>query len=231
MKRLFLLSLLYCKILVCYEFDIHPPTQETLFVSLGSWCEVAAALIGSELRNAAYPFDHIISFDPEKLLDILNDDFAYFLDPNFLQLAPNGPGFLLNDYYHLEFLHEGDFRQLSTMGNFQAKYTRRINRFRELANYSGKVVFIRTVYEYSMTDPHRHYFCPDNVVISDEYATRLYEVLKSRFPNLNFTLVILNSNSDMEIVIEKKLTDNLIKVLYHTGVDMETKKSFLFSLL
>ncbi len=213
--------------------QINSAAQETIYVSLGSYCEVGHALRACGLRKAAFPFDWIVSFDGELLITILQDNFQHFLDDNHLVVGDRGPGPLLNTYYHLEFLHDGDFRGelfLPTLEKFKTKYQKRIERFKRLADYRGKVVFMRTANEYSLTDPHRYYFCAENVEISDEYAWRLYTVLQQFFPLLNFTLVIINNHDGKDVFVEKKLCDRLVKIRSHPGLDISLKKKCFLSL-
>lgn len=210
------------------ELSIEDP--ETIFISLGSYCEIAHALRASDLRWTAYPFDWITTIDSERFLKAISEDFKYFLDKECLFISPKGPGFLLNSYYHFEFLHDGDFREPGVMEEFQIKYQRRIDRFRKLDCYKGKVIFIRTAFEYSTTDPHRYYLCADNLEISDDYALKLYDILKARFPKLCFTLVILNNNPKLAIEKEKNLNETLVKFRYNSGVEIQEKKSFFLSL-
>lgn len=200
--------------------------QEPLFVSLGSVCEVAHALRGCEMRKAAFPFDWITTIDSGKFLTLLEQDFCHFLNPTYLRAVSGNPGPLLNTYYHIEFLHEGDFRGRSyspNMRKLQDKYQRRIERFRKLAEYPGKVVFMRTAYIYSTTDPHRLYYCADNLEITDAYASKLYSILQSRFPKLDFTLVVVNNYDGHEVYEEKRLHNNLIKIRANPGLDLPEK--------
>ncbi len=186
-------------------------SQEPLFVSLGSYCDPAHVLRLCNLRKAAFPFDWIISFDGEGLIEMLNDDFREFLKDEYL--IPYGPaGHLLNTYYHSEFLHEGAFNGDAFQQNLEKlkiKYQRRIERFRELNEYQGKVFFIRAAYMYSATDPNRYYKFRENLDITEGYSLRLYMALHQRFPNLDFTLVIMNDHNQNGIE-ERKLSDRLL---------------------
>lgn len=210
---------------------IQQLVHEPLFVSLGSYCEVTHILRACGIRKAAFPFDWITTLDSEKFLEILDDDFCYFLDEDYLRVGDRGPGPLLNAYYLLEFLHEGDFRgngYVPNMEKLQAKYQRRIQRFRSLSEYPGKVYFLRTAYIYSTTDPNRYYYCADNLEITDEYAWRLYHSLKHLFPQLDFTLIIINNWEEKEICEEKRLEENLIKIRSNPNLDLTTKsESFI----
>lgn len=185
-----------------------------LFVSLGSHCRPAHTLRDCGLRKMAFPFDWIVSLDGEALIEMLDEDFSHFFHlPSFFPFGP--AGHLFQSYYHLEFLHEGDFNGDFFLSNFEklvAKYTRRIERFRALNSYRGRVFFIREAYEASLTDPHRHYKCAENIEIREEYALRLYEALERRFPDLDFCLLIINHHAAGHVLIEKKLSPRLFMV-------------------
>lgn len=187
---------------------------EPLFVSLGSHCEPAHMLRACGLRKVAFPFDWIVSFDGEALIELLEEDFAnFFYLPSFV---PYGPaGHLLHTYYHLEFLHEGDFggdQFLFNMEKLQAKYERRIARFRSLSIYPGRVFFIREAYEGSMSDPHRYFRSKENLEISEAYALRLFNALQERFPLLDFSLLIINHAAQDIVTIEREVSPRLLMV-------------------
>lgn len=126
-------------------------THTSLFVSLGSFCGAARLIQRCEMRTASFPFDWITSLDGEKFIELVEDDFLYFLHPDFLvrddrftqntYQAPVNGNVLLNTYYHLEFLHEGKWKDdyCSTMEAFRFKYERRIARFMNLKTFPGKV--------------------------------------------------------------------------------------------
>jgi uridine kinase len=71
----------------------------------------------------------------------------YFLDDNYLISTNKDPYPLLNTYYNIEFLHEGVFNNELFNDNIQKlknKYTKKIERFRNLSEYTGNVVFFKT---------------------------------------------------------------------------------------
>lgn len=201
---------------------------EPLFVSLGARCEVAHILRSCEMRKEAFPFDWIVSMDLEQIVTMLQDDFKYFLDENHLSVhGVIGDVPLLNTYYRLEFLHEGNWKRLqyaSTMAEFKSKYARRIQRFRDLAKYRGKVYFIREVYPGASNDPHRIYRYAESEEIDKAHAESLYFALKSYFRDLNFSLVILNYGDGGDIEEEVRLVDDLIMVRVNRSLDFSVKK-------
>ncbi len=202
-------------------------TQEPLFVSLGSSCTTAHMHRDCGIRKAAFPFDWIISFDGEKLIDLLEEDFLHFLNPDFLKVSGQA---LLNDYYHLEFLNEGDWADAAyNIKEFSLKCQRRINRFRQLGNYQGKVFFVRTAYPHSLTDPHRIWKIKENIEITHGYAEKLYHTLKKCFPKLDFELVIINGHDKAGFVMEEPLSDHVLMVRIDNTID--SYKDFYFQLL
>jgi len=208
-------SALYGDIEDLDSMQFNEMNAEPLFVSLGSHCGPAHMLRFCEKRQAAFPFDWIISFDGEALIKILEDDFWEFTNDAYF--TPFGPaGHLLHTYYHLEFLHDGNFNDtqfLASIELMKSKYQRRIRRFRQIEAYPGKVFFIRQAFEYSNNDPHRYYKFKENIEISDEYSFRLYEALKRYFPQLNFCLIIINHHFDRDTFeIERRLSDHLFVV-------------------
>ncbi len=193
------------------HIDLQENFLGPLFISLGSHCEPALMLKECGLRQAAFPFDWIVSFNGDALIEILQDDFLYFLSP--YSFVPYGPaGHLLHTYYQLEFLHEGNFGEGQFFANtqkLQEKYQRRIERFRALNRYRGRVFFIRAAYPHSTSDPHRYYKNEQNIEISEANARDLFRAIKEKFPDLNFTLIIINTHQKDTVEIERKLSDRL----------------------
>lgn len=200
--------------------------QEPLFVSLGSHCRTAHMHRECGIRKAAFPFDWIISFDGEKLVDLLEEDFFHFLNPDFLKVSGQA---LLNDYYHLEFLNEGDWEDAAyDITEFSVKCQRRINRFRQLANYQGKVFFVRTSYPL-ISDPHRIWKIKENIEITYEYAKKLHNTLKKCFPKLEFALIIMNGYEGTGFLIEEHSSNHILMVRIDDLID--SYKDFYCKLL
>jgi hypothetical protein len=202
-------------------------SQEPLFVSLGSICATAHTHRECGIRKAAFPFDWIISFDGEKLIQLLEEDFLHFLNPDVLKVSGQA---LLNDYYHLEFLNEGDWSDAAyDVKEFSLKCQRRINRFRQLANYQGKVFFVRTAYPDSLSDPFRIWKIKENIEITYEYAEKLHKTLKKYFPKLDFELIIMNGYDGSGFSIAEQSSDHILMVRIDSMID--SYKEFYFKLL
>ena len=144
------------------------------------------------------------------MLELLENNFDDLFDvANYFPFGPAGA--LIETNYHLEFLHDGNFNHnfAAQFENLRNKYTRRIDRFKSLEGYKGKVVFIRNSNVYSTTDPHRYYKFESNIEITDEYALRLYGVLQNVFPSLDFDLAIINCGNVDGIVEEKQIAEHV----------------------
>lgn len=167
-----------------------------LFVSLGSHCEPAVMLRFYEQRRFAYPFDWLVTIDSEGMISLLSDDFQYFLDRNFMFTFPNHFECIENSLYRIEFKHDGALlSDIDILEKAVAKYGRRINRFRQLRKYTGKVFFVRTAYDFPHCGPTYWLSCealknlflkkPEWVRNSDHrFGNAFQEDLFA--PNLNF---------------------------------------------
>jgi len=192
------------------RINIHD--QKFLFVSLGSICRTADVLRECGFRACAFPFDWIISTDGEKLIEILDTDFQGFItnEMPFLDESislSRGGLTLLHPYYHLEFTHESSKNEMGAYfidwKNFHSKFQRRIDRFRQLEHFKGKVFFVRCAWFDCTVDPYLTYRCYENIEISAEYSLRLFEALKRRFPALDFSLIIQNHCCGRDFFVEE----------------------------
>ena len=183
-------------------------SKEPLFISLGADCYVAGNLVHIGYRKASFPFDWLLTLDHNGMIKMLDDDFKYFLDPSCYSIHTNR--YLIHNYYHIEFRHEHD-------DDLIGKYGRRIDRFRRLNKYSGKVFFIRKSFE-DATSSIVYWPSKDLLNISFDHALELKQVLKKRFPNLDFSLVIVNFCGDRTTM---KTADDIIFV--NTDVEGDIK--------
>ena len=168
-------------------------STDPLFVSLGSTCGPATAMRASGLRKAAFPIDWLFSFDGDKIIEMLDTDFKHFTNPK--SLSPFVNGLILNTQYRLEFAHDGIWTKANFNQNFQIfqkKYQRRIERFRKLREYHGKIYFVRCAW-YLSTHRNFAFSSRGNIEISEEYAKRLYAALQRYFPKVDIYLVIRNN--------------------------------------
>lgn len=188
-------------------------STEPLFVSLGSFCGPALTIQATGLRRGAFPLDWMLSVDGEKVIKLLDDNFLYFF--NTAYLSPYVNGILLHKYYHLEFSHEGTWIGNTFFDNypgFLEKYQRRINRFRKLNYYKGKIFFVRAAWPLS-THPNYAFSDPGNIEITEDYAIRLFNALKRFFPSADVHLIIINSPNEKEDApIPHKIIDKITMI-------------------
>lgn len=173
---------------ILWFFCISPLiANEVVYISLGRSCQPAFFLRDLQLRNESYPFDWLISHY-ESVYDALADDFSRF----FAHLSLNPDKTAAVDYYGLEFRnvwrHEGHrYNQVLDLINWQEQvplvtenFARKINRFREACNSNKKVIFVR------WED------------INFEQAVQLRDLIKSKYPNLSFILMVIKECPEFE---------------------------------
>lgn len=193
-------------------------TQEPLFVSLGSTCEVTHQLRFLGLRAAAFPLDWALSLNNSQIIRLLEEDFVYFNDEEYLSSYAT---VLLNTRYCLLFPHEGNWEAPETLENFKCKSQRRIDRFKSLGSYQGKVFFIRAACP-NAENPKAVYTDAENLHITNDYSVLLYQTLKNKFPELDFTLIIMNFFNQDDVLLNT-ISNNIIEVHYNPYFDIKPK--------
>ena len=138
--------------------ELDSNSHKPLYISLGEDCAIAYHLALNNLKDFSLPFDWAIHKDASKLIQLIVDIFAdnnsIFLNPNNWKLKPikkdthiiEGANTFskfraIHLIYKCEYPHE--FTEEICWVTFVNKYTRRINRFKELALYDRKIIFIR----------------------------------------------------------------------------------------
>lgn len=167
--------------------------ETPIFISLGSHCEVVHHMTGNNLRSAAFPLDWLLTLDFAGLLSLLQEDFALFMDEN--HLIQDSEGTVFNTYYRIVFLHElHDWTDRDFAKHYpeiREKYRRRINRFKECNYNKGKAYFIRAAYDLDI-NPNTPTLTKESSKVDRFQAEALKDVLRQKFPNLDFYLVIIN---------------------------------------
>lgn len=225
--RLSLILILYQLNLTAQEGVIQDENRkQPLYVSLGAHCEVANFIGYNGLRTAAYPFDWMLTLN-RSLISVLEQDFIHFVDSTYLKHHRYG---VVNTYYQIDFRHDWpdfgfswpqmDIRK--TLPEIQDKYERRISRFYELADHQGKVFFIRAPLDIDYSLEAYPTFSKESKRITFEEAQTLRNLLKSKFPALDFTLVIVNyfEENTGEIVGIENVCEFKVR-LFHKFIDWE----------
>lgn len=214
----FLLLSLFAPSIGATEASLTP-----IFISLGSHCNTAHVLRACNLRDASYPFDWITSFDGESFLASLKDDFYGFYDDESFSVF-NDKAYLINTQYNFQIPHEGVFFKESYKNNLiqlKEKYRRRYDRFIQLNNCGKKVFFVREAFRGNSDEVHLYDMCELCREISDEFAVRLYKELKSKFPELDFTLIIVNHADGPPLKIDKNIGDQIIFIQTNPKVGLD----------
>ena len=142
-----------------------------IFISLGSWCGVAIALNGLNLRTEAYPFDMIRS-KFEGIIDCFENDFINFFPTNIkLEKIGNYDAFR-NQYFG--FFHHNLFDQ-----NIQETFKRRIERLITLLKTTNeKIFFLRTI-------------CEEKYEDEIKFNKQFQSILENKYPNLNYLIIYI----------------------------------------
>lgn len=168
-------------------------------MSLGFNCFPALQLERNKLRRWAFPFDWNIT-SMYGLYRLIENDFADFLNPDFLQRRGDLPG-VFNAKYQVALAHDfpgldggvligagvpvGNW--LGALGNIQDKYQRRIERFKNVFNLANKVYFFRLRFTY--------WSC-DNAPQDKRSVIKLKQILAKKFPTENWELIVVSDTKD-----------------------------------
>jgi hypothetical protein len=154
-----------------------------IFISLGSNCSAAIQFKHRELSEAFFPFDFVRSDDFKSIHQALSTEFKDFLTFQNLFITSKKTGHnikVLDKEYGITFVH--DFMEDSLLSNYEqvrAKYYRRIDRFYHALTLGRPVVFFRTL-------------------ITKKDALSLNKLIRNQYPNLNYTLVVIDGSEDFK---------------------------------
>lgn len=175
-------------------------SEELLLISLGYRCSTARQIQSHGWRKAAFPFDWNET-PTDGLLKVLTDNFQFFYNFDYFKPHPIYTHSVLNTYYNILLAH--DFPATAEKINHDGKevmhyflvpdwekffpevkekYIRRIHKFNSLSKYTGKVFFIRTIY-------------PAEDPLKFEQASQLKDVIRTKFPSLNFELIFIEMSN------------------------------------
>lgn len=169
----------------------------TKIISLGESCTIAGALRNLNIRTEAYPFDWTVT-PFHSLYNCINDDFAHFFEIESLKERHDRCGVV--DYYGIEFLHDLPTSKTTTeeigegvigqgilrndwrdhVNTVRQKYVRRINRLRCLLQSEEKIYVVR------------------HFNTSKEQAIQLRDLLQSKYPDADITIIVVNNSNDMK---------------------------------
>tara|TARA_B110000858_G_scaffold48774_2_gene56225 strand:- start:553 stop:1179 length:627 start_codon:yes stop_codon:yes gene_type:complete len=150
------------------------------YIPIGIDCDVAFMCKEFKLRNFAYPFDHIVTYNG--ITDILKNNFDNFI-PEIHENTINNH--ILNKKYNTKFIHDNFL-----LDQEKEKYKRRINRFLEtLDNYNklpnNKIIFIKKGHSI------HHHNETDNIINEYNEIKDFNYFLKNNYKNLNYEIKII----------------------------------------
>lgn len=174
--------------------------DSAIIIPIGGNCSAAAAVSWHGLRKVAYPFDwNITPF--AALYSLIENDFADFLKKENLILSEDETR-VIDVVYGVQFVHdfpiysnndspnlvgEGAIGQGHIRAEFldyvdivREKYLRRIQRVRDAFNSNMRVILVR-----DSGDTHK------------DQAVNLYNLIKTKFPDLDLTLIVTSTWEDM----------------------------------
>lgn len=189
MKKLFLCCLLLTFFGKVQTEELENSTHP-LLVSLGSHCEVTMHISHNKMRTAAFPFDWLLTLDYQGFISALKDDFYFFMDKSYLYQHPEGN--IIHTKYNIDFRHDWpDMNFEKHFPEIRKKYERRIRRFQQLNEYAGRVYFMRSPFDLSI-NPRLPTITKECTKIDTSHAQALRDVLRQKFPHLDFRLIIIN---------------------------------------
>lgn len=195
-KKLLLLLTLSAFQLSSHEKQVE--FSETLIISLGFNCTPAMNIEKNNLRTFAFPFDWMGS-SLEGLCALLEDDFQDFLNPAYLYKTDEG-NIIINSKYNVGFWHDfptyknNNGQDLIVPNWVEAipeifiKYDRRIKRLYKALNSDRTIYLLRSACS-------RHWPL-SSILQTKETVIKLQTILQNKFPNANFTLVVIGEDPD-----------------------------------
>ncbi len=168
------------------DFDKDEFHKSKIVISLGYNCAAARHFQRHNLSEAFLPFDWCKS-PAESIIFAFYNDFKDFLSASTLAIIGSNEKFheVMNGY-NIEFVH--DFKNqdqniadkkvaLYDYDHNREKYKRRINRLYKALESGKEVYFFRTV-------------------ITKQEALMLRNLISFKFPQLNYTLVVMNDSPE-----------------------------------
>ena len=168
-------------------------------IPFGHRCTSALALRVAGLRKFSLPFDWVKPIYPNKIRNILENNFEGFI-PDINSMDNNVP----SNKYNINFHH---FNKNIDEG--VKEYSRRIERFNKIMNENKKLYFVYVNEDYIYDEKHR-----DNKFNEDIFSqmVELESYLKKKYSNLNYAILYFNF---IEHEIPKD--SNIINIVLHTS--------------
>jgi len=146
-----------------------------IIIPIGVDCGAAVFLRKYNLRNLAFPFDWVISYNG--VSKCIEDEFKHFTDP------------LINTINIYDICFHHDFKNDLFVEEERAKYNKRCKRLIDiLESSSEEIIFFRKGHS-----PHHHHEHNDkyiDIANDIEDAEKLDIIISNKYPNLNYKIII-----------------------------------------
>ncbi len=175
--------------------------KDVIIVSLGSHCEVAAMIRSQGERYFATPVDWLLSLDHKGLVSLINDNFKQMFNIEYLYQYPEG--YVVNSLYKIDFRHDWPTNDLAgPLPKIQEMYERRIERFLNLHEISGRVFFVRSAFDSKLNvADNMPFYTQECFIVTAAEAEELRDSLEKKFSRLKFILVVINYEEEHSPVI------------------------------
>jgi len=162
-------------------------------ISLGHGCQPAIHLKKNRLRKASFPLDWVAT--PQRaLISLFDTRFDKFLDRDHLVAREHVGNYkekIVNTFYNLTFFHHFSVGGLETeLPIVQDKFDKRIKRLYSILESKYPVLFVRTK-------------------LSKDWARQLVDILTTQFPQLKYTLLVVNRETE---ALTQWVIPNTIKI-------------------
>lgn len=165
------------------SFKINNPnniiidTKENYYViPFGHRCSSALAIKYASLRKFSLPFDWTIPLYPDKIKNILENNFEDFIPDVKNDIFENKYGVILSHF-------DDDIL------NGIKQYERRIERFNRIIKEKKKIYFIYTNEDYIYSKKYREKELNDKIFFD---MLELEKFLKKKYLNINYTILYFN---------------------------------------
>lgn len=165
-------------------------------ISLGFNCSVSNSFIELQSREFSLPFDWNNTSD-FALCEYFENDFNNFFKLKNLKLASqsgNPSCEMSNKMLKICYVHDGKYKDLIKYSGYYKtnyeKYQRRINRLLKLLNSNKKLLFVRLI----------------NINDKIENLIKLENILRNKYPNLNFKILLISPYKHFKLESENIVT-------------------------
>ena len=187
---------------ICFKYNINPNiiinnTEDYYVIPFGHRCSSALAIKYASLRKMSLPFDWAFLCFPEKIKNVLENNFKDFIPDVHNNIFGNKYDFWLSHFNNN--IDEGI-----------KQYERRIERFKKIIKGDTKMYFVYINEDYLFDEKYREKEFNDNI-FSQMLELELY--LKKKYLKINYNILYFNF---LEHKIPKE--SNIINIVLNTNI-------------